>query len=128
MKSTKNQSVVEYMSQELLYDRQRQRYDLLAEDGIEKMYLEVILMESAGGKCPGCQEEWPKVEVKNKYADFFYFYPSCYCYDKCHRCGTSLYAVTFPNTKVHHYRCPSCYYIWPEPVPKETEKGKDWRL
>jgi uncharacterized Zn ribbon protein len=128
MRSTKTQNVIEYMSQELLNDRQRQRYDLLAETGVEKMQLEFILMESSGGKCPGCREEWPKVEVKNQYADFFYFYPECHCWDKCGRCGTSLYAVTLPNTKVHHYRCPSCYYTWPEVVPEEEDKAKGWRV
>jgi hypothetical protein len=121
--------LVEYMSQTLLDNRQKQRYDLLAEAGVDGMELEFILMESSGGKCPGCQEQWPKVEVKNKYADFYYFCPECYCYDKCHRCGRSVYAVTFPNTKLHHYKCPSCYFTWPEPVAKEApEKGKDWKV
>ena len=51
----------------------------------------LVALEAYGGECPECGKLWKKIEVKNHYADFYYFDPTCKCFPRCGRCGTSLH-------------------------------------
>lgn len=106
--------LMQAVTQEKLLEYQRIRYDKLRGSGAERLTLDLMVLESAGGACPHCKREWKKVEVVNAYADFTYFVPDCRCYETCAKCGMSLYGVTFPNREVKEYKCPRCGHREPE--------------
>jgi len=118
-------SLMEYVTAHKIIDHQENRYNALAEAGVPRNKLQYLHLEVGGGKCPSCDEAWRAIVVKNMYADFTYYAPSCHCHGRCKRCGTWLYGVTEPNAKVRRYRCPSCYFKWPEERVAKTDSKRE---
>ena len=66
-----------------------------------------ILASIDGGKCTICGLEYKPVIVKNDFADFTYYMPSCKCYPKCWHCGTVIIErFLIQDRSVKH--CPNC--------------------
>jgi hypothetical protein len=102
------------ITQDKMMEFQRKRYDQLRDAGADKMTLELIVNESAGGECPHCHKKWKRVDVSNACASFTYYDPACQCYDRCDVCGMSLHGVTFPNHHAERYACPRCGHQEPQ--------------
>ena len=118
-------NLMEFVSEKDILAHQENRYNSLAEAGVPKSTLQYLHLEVGGGKCPHCGVEWKAIVVKNRFADFTYYEPACYCHGKCRRCGTWLYGVTEAHVKVLRYRCPSCYYKWPEEKRAKKDSKKE---
>lgn len=63
-------------------------------------FIVLLHLESDGGKCPRCGQDWKKIVAKNEYASFHYYDPACGCYGRCkpivdgtkvRGCGNSLH-------------------------------------
>jgi hypothetical protein len=98
----------------------------IAEDtaaGLPEELITVKGLEADGGKC-FCGREWRKVEVKNKYADFFYFEPTCRCFPRCVFCGRSLHrewVVSGGQVK----ECTSCGMVYPPSLALPAVTGRE---
>lgn len=71
-----------FVDQHVVANFGKRMIDLAEEAGVPKEDVERSRREIKGGTCPLCQAEYRKVHVKNRYADFVYFVPSCGCEDK----------------------------------------------
>jgi len=70
---------------------QKKSYEAYKTSNAPALMLNLIKLETLGGKCPECGKPWKKVEVKNQCADFAYFTPDCKCYPHCPACGVSFH-------------------------------------
>lgn len=74
--------------------------------GLPVDLIEVETLEMNGGLCPKCGKPWRKIEVKNQFADFYYFDPDCKCYGRCSNCESSLHREK--TTGMGRGECISC--------------------
>ena len=60
----------------------------------------------ADGECTICGIHFQPVVVKNQFADYTYYKPSCKCYPVCWHCSTQIveHKLLEPNIKT----CPNC--------------------
>lgn len=97
-----------FVTQDMVLDHQRERYDRLREAGAGQAETDFVHKETTGGKCR-CGTPWVNVVVKNEFADFEYYDPGCDCYGRCRVCKRSLHGVQIPMS-TGRYKCPSCGY------------------
>lgn len=88
-----------------MQDKLQEQIEDIGNAGLSMTLMNLIELEKSGGVCIKCTKPWKKIEVKNQFADFYYFNPDCKCYPKCPICGHSLHREM---TMYAVRRCQSC--------------------
>lgn len=95
--------------------------DALVEKGYQRMLdgtdfvAQAASLERHGGECPVCGASFKKLIINNRYGDFAYFQPACWCFKVCREvrvpsgtvegCGRFLIAEYFAGIDY----CTACY-------------------